>query len=298
MELYSTDLAGDELKKINEDSKITVDELKKLNELRLGELSANSAKERTLGVPVKPADGASHEEQANYEMAKNAYDNKVAILDKFDTGITKLKESYATSKEALLKDSKDELAKLEAAIGIAKPVPAEAGTTTPGAIPAKAEGKTDAAPAAKPEPTKAETVIPATPTEKTDAPKTTEYVVKGGDNLAKIAKAHGTTVDALVKANDLADKNKIRVDQKLKVPAKAEAAEATDYEAAKAAAKAPETGKAAKAGEGKAADAKTEKKPDAGEKKVADADKKAEAKAGEVPSAVAPAQASKPAGVQ
>ena len=49
------------------------------------------------------------------------------------------------------------------------------------------------------------------------------YVVKSGDSLAKIAKAHGTTVKAIEAANGLTT-TKIKVGQKLKVPAKGESA--------------------------------------------------------------------------
>lgn len=43
------------------------------------------------------------------------------------------------------------------------------------------------------------------------------YVVKKGDNLTKIAKAYGTTVAKLVKLNNIKDKNKIIVGQKIKI---------------------------------------------------------------------------------
>jgi len=52
-----------------------------------------------------------------------------------------------------------------------------------------------------------------------------DYVVKSGDTLTKIAKAHGTTVKALQAANNLTT-TKIHVGQKLKLPVKAEAAAA------------------------------------------------------------------------
>jgi len=48
----------------------------------------------------------------------------------------------------------------------------------------------------------------------------TVYVVKSGDNLTKIAKAHGTTPKSLRAANALKT-DQIKVGQKLKVPAKA-----------------------------------------------------------------------------
>jgi murein DD-endopeptidase MepM/ murein hydrolase activator NlpD len=43
------------------------------------------------------------------------------------------------------------------------------------------------------------------------------YTVVKGDNLTKIAKAHGTTVSALVKLNNIKDKNLILIGQVLKV---------------------------------------------------------------------------------
>ena len=49
------------------------------------------------------------------------------------------------------------------------------------------------------------------------------YVVKSGDNLTKIAKAHGTTPKAIKAENNLTSDH-IKVGQKLKIPAKAEAA--------------------------------------------------------------------------
>jgi LysM repeat protein len=49
------------------------------------------------------------------------------------------------------------------------------------------------------------------------------YTVKSGDTLSKIAKAHGVTVKALESENNLST-TKIKVGQKLKIPAKAEPA--------------------------------------------------------------------------
>lgn len=43
------------------------------------------------------------------------------------------------------------------------------------------------------------------------------YTVKSGDNLTKIAKAYGTTVDAIAVMNGIQNKNLIRVGQKLRV---------------------------------------------------------------------------------
>ncbi len=44
------------------------------------------------------------------------------------------------------------------------------------------------------------------------------YIVQRGDNLTKIARRFGTTVDAIVRANNIKDKNKIYVGQKLIIP--------------------------------------------------------------------------------
>ena len=53
----------------------------------------------------------------------------------------------------------------------------------------------------------------------TDKPKNVKYRVKAGENLLKIAKAHGTTVDAIKAANNLKGDN-IRVGQSLNIPQK------------------------------------------------------------------------------
>jgi len=63
-------------------------------------------------------------------------------------------------------------------------------------------------------------VAPKPATAKAPAkPKATgkTYTVVKGDNLTKIAKANGTTVDALVKLNNIKDKNLILIGQVLKV---------------------------------------------------------------------------------
>jgi LysM repeat protein len=50
------------------------------------------------------------------------------------------------------------------------------------------------------------------------------YAVKSGDTLSKIAKAHGVTLKTLEAANPKVDPSHIKVGDKLKLPAKAEAA--------------------------------------------------------------------------
>ena len=73
------------------------------------------------------------------------------------------------------------------------------------------------------------------------------YTVKSGDYLMKIAKAHGTTVKAIQAENNLTT-TKIKVGQKLKIPAAAAAQAAAPAAApAEAPAAAPETVPAAPA---------------------------------------------------
>jgi LysM repeat protein len=49
------------------------------------------------------------------------------------------------------------------------------------------------------------------------------YTVKSGDSLTRVAKAHGTTIKAIRAENKLTTDH-IKVGQKLKIPARAEAA--------------------------------------------------------------------------
>ncbi len=62
--------------------------------------------------------------------------------------------------------------------------------------------------------------LAASATEPVSTGETSTYTVKGGDNLTKIAKRHGTTVKAIRAANGLKS-NEIKVGQKLKIPGKA-----------------------------------------------------------------------------
>ena len=47
-----------------------------------------------------------------------------------------------------------------------------------------------------------------------------EYVVKGGDTFAKIARASGVSIDAISAANPGVNSGKLLVGQKIKLPAK------------------------------------------------------------------------------
>jgi LysM repeat protein len=62
-----------------------------------------------------------------------------------------------------------------------------------------------------------ETVIP---NQDTVAPaETKEYTIVKNDNFQKIAKAHGITVAALIKANPKVNPNKLKISQKIVIPA-------------------------------------------------------------------------------
>ncbi len=63
--------------------------------------------------------------------------------------------------------------------------------------------------------------IPAGRTGETGGPTVGKYTVKAGDSLSKVAKTHGTTVDALMEVNHLKI-YVIRVGQTLKIPTTAQ----------------------------------------------------------------------------
>ncbi len=64
--------------------------------------------------------------------------------------------------------------------------------------------------------------IPAAPANEiptAPAPEGTDYKVKKGDTPAKIAKAHGVSLDALMQANPGLEPRKLKVDQTIHIPA-------------------------------------------------------------------------------
>ena len=91
-------------------------------------------------------------------------------------------------------------------------------------------------------PAPVDTVAPITPAQ---VGPTTEYAVRKGDYFAKIAKAKGVAVKALQQANPGVDSRKLKVGQKIQVPAPAGGAEASAAVASDAGAAAPAHVKAA-----------------------------------------------------
>ena len=73
------------------------------------------------------------------------------------------------------------------------------------------------------------------------APTGAMYVVKQGDSLGKIAKTHGTSVDALIETNHLKS-DVIRVGQKLSIPSPEQTAKAKHHAATKPKSKAAANG--------------------------------------------------------
>lgn len=69
------------------------------------------------------------------------------------------------------------------------------------------------------EPSEPEVKPPPAPTSEQDA-TTTVYVVKQNDSLWLIAKKHGTTIDAICKANGIKKNSILRTGTSLKIPAK------------------------------------------------------------------------------
>jgi LysM repeat protein len=89
-------------------------------------------------------------------------------------------------------------------------------TTPPPTVAPSATPIPTPTPVPTPSPTAAPTPTPEpTPT---PAPTPIVYVVKAGDQLARIAERYGVTVAAIVKANSLKDPNLITVGQKLIIP--------------------------------------------------------------------------------
>jgi LysM repeat protein len=74
------------------------------------------------------------------------------------------------------------------------------------------------APSAPSAPPSSSSPLPLEPLVVQNSGGTTEYVVKAGDTLLRIANANGTTVSILVRENSIANPNRIFVGQKLRVP--------------------------------------------------------------------------------
>lgn len=100
----------------------------------------------------------------------------------------------------------------------ATPAPTATATQAPTATAAPTETATPVpAPTSTPEPTATFTPEPSPTPEPTATPVT--YAVQAGDNLTRIARDHGVTLEALLEANEIEDPNRITVGQVLIIPA-------------------------------------------------------------------------------
>ncbi len=109
------------------------------------------------------------------------------------------------------------------------PTPTRPSTTTPEpppttTVPAPTPPSTVPSPTVVEPPPPSPTVPPAPVDVPSDPPaRTFEYAVQGGDTLSSIARRFDTTVATLVQLNDIADPDRIRVGQRLRVPGRAPA---------------------------------------------------------------------------
>ncbi|MCD6554329.1 MAG: hypothetical protein DRI52_01820 [Chloroflexi bacterium] len=108
------------------------------------------------------------------------------------------------------------------AVGTGATVVSAEGTPSPAEMPTEIwltaqANTTPTTPAATTTPKAAatNTPVPATPTPGASPGQTTTYVVQWGDTLYSIASRCGTTVEAIVQMNSIADPNSIRVGQQL-----------------------------------------------------------------------------------
>ncbi|MFI5267173.1 MAG: LysM peptidoglycan-binding domain-containing protein, partial [Chloroflexota bacterium] len=65
------------------------------------------------------------------------------------------------------------------------------------------------------------TVAPASSPAATPTTEAAAYTVKSGDTLSSIAAENKSTVDAIAKANNITDPNKLQIGQKLAIPSAA-----------------------------------------------------------------------------
>jgi len=93
------------------------------------------------------------------------------------------------------------------------------------------------------EPAKPIETVPAGAETKTEG--TTEYIVKSGDSLGSIAKKHNVSKSEIIDLNKIKDPNKIRLGQKLIIPARGHGAEAASAKTHEAKAKSKKKGESA-----------------------------------------------------
>jgi LysM repeat protein len=100
----------------------------------------------------------------------------------------------------------------------AAPAAQATGQAAPAAPPAQTQAQPTAAPAAV-QPTVAPTVAPTAVPQPTARPNQREHTIQSGDSLWAISQRYGTTMDAIVAANNLPGRNaNLRIGQVLVIP--------------------------------------------------------------------------------
>jgi LysM repeat protein/beta-lactamase class A len=99
------------------------------------------------------------------------------------------------------------------------PVPARAPAASTGAPAPNGSGRAAAGPSPPAPGSGGQTAPASAPRSAASAGAPSEYVVQPGDTLSGIAKALGVSLKALLEANELADPDRLKVGQKLSVPA-------------------------------------------------------------------------------
>lgn len=117
---YEVQTGTDKLAAMTKDAKLTPEELREANTLNLKGMSEWVSKERARQKePIAPIHSDPHEATTDYSVNKASHEEMKNVLEEFDSQIAKLREAYAASREELKQASREDIAKLETAIGIA-----------------------------------------------------------------------------------------------------------------------------------------------------------------------------------
>lgn len=172
----------------------------------------------SLGTHINEYEAAVNDTLTNVTTLKNIYSDFDKVLPQLDTlkntMLTQV-ETFKTADEALVKDmtlaveeamKKDE--SLNEDLALLAELDSENGAMDPVTGNVTGTGVTDSNAAGTAE----------NPTSIGNADSVSAYTVQPGDTLSKIARENNTTVDELVKANNIANPNLINVGQNLVIP--------------------------------------------------------------------------------